>query len=581
RWSATCASAAATSRRWPTTPPPPPPPPGVPGAPPPPPPPGGLAGFLGFNKPPALPHGLKSKPDYQLANPTKRLNWQAVNPRELSKDSIWVQIGNAEQEFSDPQLVSQLGELFSTKPPPKKLAAGDDGGAGGGSGAGGGGKSNNKKTKECRVLDPKSAQNLAITLGSLRLSFEEIKRRIVECDEERLSLGQVELLLKSLPEPSDMKKISALKVEYDDLAEPEQFLHCLAEVKNARNRLESLQFKLQFSDQLEEVKPSFMAVTDCLKVIRTSQRFKQVILAILTFGNIMNAGSRNQKSLGFDITFLTKLTGTKDTENKRTLMNVLVETLESKSPDVLNFPEDFELLDQAARVTEESLDEQLRDIVEKCKRLGNDLKSFKPVGPTDRFQEAMEPFHKQVKDQIDILQSLQKQMKDSFKEVSEYLTFNPAKYHMEDLLADLKTFRDKFQEAKVQNEEMRRAQERIAKAKEEKERREREKAARQQRQLGGPVKGGGGLGDDGGASANEDEGLVDNLLEALKSGKAFQTPGRTRAKRTPRQGAERRAHLARATSRGDLSGGGVLDAVVKELAFDDTPEQSKVAVGDN
>uniref|UniRef100_A0A1I8F976 FH2 domain-containing protein n=1 Tax=Macrostomum lignano TaxID=282301 RepID=A0A1I8F976_9PLAT len=125
RWSATPAPPPPPPPgRWPPPPPPPPPPPWRPSAPPPPPPPGGLAGLpFGFNKPPALPHGLKSKPDYQLANPTKRLNWQAL--ATLSRSSA-IQLP-----------FSQLWRsFFSTKPRRRrKLAAGDDGGAGGGSGA--------------------------------------------------------------------------------------------------------------------------------------------------------------------------------------------------------------------------------------------------------------------------------------------------------------------------------------------------------------------------------------------------------------------------------------------------------------
>ncbi|MGH0132966.1 UNVERIFIED_CONTAM: hypothetical protein FKN15_020884 [Acipenser sinensis] len=44
-----------------------------------------------------------------------------------------------------------------------------------------------KKVKELRILDPKTAQNLSIFLGSFRLPYEEIRDIILEVDEERLS----------------------------------------------------------------------------------------------------------------------------------------------------------------------------------------------------------------------------------------------------------------------------------------------------------------------------------------------------------------------------------------------------------
>ena len=63
----------------------------------------------------------------------------------------------------------------------------------------------------------------AILLGSLKLPHEEIKRRIVEVDEENLPVAVVEQLIKYLPAQDQMNQLSALKDEYRSLAEPEQF----------------------------------------------------------------------------------------------------------------------------------------------------------------------------------------------------------------------------------------------------------------------------------------------------------------------------------------------------------------------
>ena len=54
-------------------------------------------------------------------------------------------------------------------------------------------------------------------------------------------------------------------------------------------------------------------------------------------GNIMNTGSKNEQSVGFDISYLPKLSNTKDRDNKSTLMHFLVETIEKSHPQLLNF----------------------------------------------------------------------------------------------------------------------------------------------------------------------------------------------------------------------------------------------------
>lgn len=64
---------------------------------------------------------------------------------------------------------------------------------------------------------------VAILLGSIKVPYEEIKRRIVEMDEEKLDVAVVEQLIKYLPEPEQMKQLASLKDDYDGLAESEQF----------------------------------------------------------------------------------------------------------------------------------------------------------------------------------------------------------------------------------------------------------------------------------------------------------------------------------------------------------------------
>ena len=64
---------------------------------------------------------------------------------------------------------------------------------------------------------------LAILLGSVKAPYEEIKRRIVEMDEDQLTVAMVEQLIKYMPEPEQMSQLAELKSQYNELAESEQF----------------------------------------------------------------------------------------------------------------------------------------------------------------------------------------------------------------------------------------------------------------------------------------------------------------------------------------------------------------------
>ena len=50
-----------------------------------------------------------------------------------------------------------------------------------------------------------------------------------------------------------------------------------------------------------------MAATEACDEVRNSQRFAKLLELLLLMGNYLNTGSRNAQSIGFDISFLTKV----------------------------------------------------------------------------------------------------------------------------------------------------------------------------------------------------------------------------------------------------------------------------------
>jgi len=104
----------------------------------------------------------------------------------------------------------------------------------------------------------------------------------------------------------------------------------------------------------------------------------------------MNSGSRNGQAVGFEISYLPKLSSTKDVENRQTLLHYLVETVEAKFPEVLNFDEELIHLDKAARVSVETISKSLRLMDSDLKNLETDLKNARsPQGSEDKFYEIM------------------------------------------------------------------------------------------------------------------------------------------------------------------------------------------------
>nr|ALM55034.1 diaphanous-a [Lethenteron camtschaticum] len=497
-------------------PPPPPPPPGMGGPPPPP----GL--FTLAAQRPGLPFGLQPKKEYKPEISTKRANWAKIRPEEFKENSFWTKA--KEERFENPDVLSKLAQTFAAQAAKAKQAEvldlPDK-------------PSSKKKIKELKVLDQKSGQNLSIFLGTLKMPYTEIKKIILEVNEEKITESMIQNLIKQLPEADQLEALAGFKDEYDDLAEAEQFSVVIGSVTRLRSRLTAIQFMLQFEEQVSSVKPDVVAVTAACEEVQQSDAFSRLLEIVLLFGNYMNAGSRNAQTFGFNISYLCKLRDTKSADQKQTLLHFLAEVCEAEYPEVLKFTEDLSHVEKASRVSAENLQKNLKQMENQIEQLEKDIQSFPSTEDVnDKFVEKMTGFVEKAREQYGRLALMFDNMQKLFDGLGEYFVFNTKKVSVEEFFGDLTNFRSMFMQAVKDNVRRREAEEKIQKAQLAKEKAEKERLEKQTKKR---------LLEDG-----DETGVMDSLMEALQSGAAF------KRKRAPRQPAEARrpAGEERSRSRG-------------------------------
>jgi len=244
--------------------------------------------------------GMKRKKTWKVAAPTKRTNWKPVPAMKLTKNAFWTKVD--EEKLASESLIENLTDKFSTKP------ARTDGLNGDVNGAGGAGKGK-KRSKELKVLDPKAAQNLSILLGgSLKhISYDELRKCILRCDTNVLTGDLLQSLIQYIPAPDQLKRLKEFEREYDDLAEAEQFAIRISGIKRLVPRLKSMMFQQRYPELVQDCKPDIVAATAACDEIKKSRKFARLLEIILLFGNIMNTGTKNAQSVGFDISYLPKV----------------------------------------------------------------------------------------------------------------------------------------------------------------------------------------------------------------------------------------------------------------------------------
>lgn len=512
-------------------PPPPPPPPMAPGS--------NIKSTFIPSAPPMsiklnnIPSYLKPKKKWNAIGPMKRANWKAIAPQMLSANSFWTKI--QEDKLATDDILNGLAEKFSTKP--MKLNQKDSVDK----------PTLHKKNIDVRVLDAKAAQSLSILLGGplKHMTHDQIKSSLWACDTSLLSANVLQLLKQYLPAATQMKRLTDLKKNGEALPNVEEFVVSLSDIKRLTARIESLYFMQTLPDMISDIKPEIVAGTSACEEIKQNEKFKKVLELVLLLGNYMNSSSKNEPAYGFEISFLTKLSNTKDIENKQTLLHYLVNIIETKFPEILNFYEDFPHVDKAARISLDNIKRTMKTLNDSLKNIESDLAVSKiSQNEKDRFLTVVGNFVTDARQQVEVLGKMVFQMEKLYKDLSDFYSFDVTKYAMEDFFSDIKTFKNSYYQAYQDNIKEKEIIEKNRRATAAREQHERDLIERQQRKLA--------IVDID--AAHTQEGVMDSLLEALQTGSAF--GNREKRKRGARPaGAERRAQLSRSRSRTGLTYG--------------------------
>ena len=265
------------------------------GKPPPPPPPPPLSLLQ-----PALNPGVKlpNRKEWRKSN-TKKILWKPVDQFKLTPNTFWLKV--EEDKLLTKNLVKQIeinfkiDELKPSTPmlphPDRPLT-----------------RPPSTRTQPTRTVDSAKERALLIALKTYarNLSRECIKKSVLECNTKVVTEQFLTTLISNLPDNETVK--SSIKTEeFDDLSEVDKFIFTMSDIERLIPRLRCLLFSHKYPQLIAESKYALKIATKACKDVRQSKKFRKLLEYILLVGNIMNSGSPRQKAVGFDISFLKKV----------------------------------------------------------------------------------------------------------------------------------------------------------------------------------------------------------------------------------------------------------------------------------
>ena len=262
--------------------------------------------------PPGAPGFTVAAPPAWTGPKLKKLHWEALDGINVD-GTLWGLVqGDLEDEAG-----AMLEALFKVADAKKKM----------------GGEGDEVKEKVRRVYDGKRAQNIEILLKSFRMPVAAIQDAIISMDMTILTQERLQILLTCCP---TLEEASALKVyrkknpELEGVGQAEMFGFALLEVPKVTMRLRLLLFQTKFDDLVKGFIDQYQVLLTGATVLRDSERLKKVMRAVLSVGNYLNASTR-KKAVGFRLSALEKLNDTRSTDNKQTLLDFIIDYMESQT----------------------------------------------------------------------------------------------------------------------------------------------------------------------------------------------------------------------------------------------------------
>lgn len=261
------------------------------------------------------------------------LHWTPLSPTS-AEQSFWGKTPAKKKAVEDSD-VAKLEQLFSRKKKGKPKATNTSATL-----------ASSKKTKTAQILDSNRAQNITITLTSFNKVFEshdDLINTLADLDPNKRICGDNIQFMKSLlPKPEEKKALQGYRGNRDNLVPSEQFLLRLVGIKRIDAKIGIIQTMGNFAEITCRLSAHYKLLATVCEQIMSSEKLHAVLDTVLAIGNIMNEGTRAGGASGFKLESLMKLTETKSTDGKMTVLDYIVMTFVAKDKrEDLSISEEF------------------------------------------------------------------------------------------------------------------------------------------------------------------------------------------------------------------------------------------------
>ena len=287
----------------------------------------------------------------------KRLHWKGIDKTRLKEgDNIWLGVHEDMGTSADGPMIEiddeEFQRLFVSVEDERKNKDAE---------AGGEKKATNEKI---HLVDSKRSLNGGIALARLKMSYDAVKVNIKELRGESFTTDHLVALAEFLPTDEEQSMIQNFLDAGGDgerLAEVESFMAEMLDVPDCAARIRCLSLQKRFKEAQQLVMDQVRLLENACEGVKENNDLKVVFHGILRLGNKLNAG-QGDEVLAFTLDSLLKLKDAKAFDKKTTVMHYLIRIIRRSNASVLKFYEHLPDMVEAAKVSSEQINSELRNL---------------------------------------------------------------------------------------------------------------------------------------------------------------------------------------------------------------------------
>lgn len=357
-----------------------------------------------------------------------------------------------------------------------------------------------KQPSEILLLDTKRSMNINIFLKQFKCSHAEIISLIVDGATDKIGPERLRGLQKILPTSDEIALIKGFDGDKEMLGNAEKFYLCLSGVSAFALRIEGMVLKDDFRSTIETLRPNLQTYIRTCSQLMENESMKVFLRYVLHTGNFLNAGGYAGNAAGFKINSLNKLMDTRANKPRVTLLHFLVGEAERENKSALLFVEElYPDLSTASRYTTESLITEVKQLSTSVSNLANQLKSS-----PDDVRNQLLTFVSDAKNEVKSLQDGLKKIEQLTVKLAEHFCENDKSFKVEEFINTMKTFCEKIEQCRKENE-----QRRLQEEKAEKRKKQQAEMANKRKSSSKPAES---------VNTDDDGCIIDRLLNDIRKG---------------------------------------------------------------